>query len=388
VVSSVITIEGQGSTIARGDEAPEFRLLAVNGTGDLTLQETTVRGGVFYYGDGGGVANVGGTLTVTNSTITGNIAYDGGGGVRNFGTLAVTHSTISGNAAALVGSGGGGVANLGGTLAVTHSTISGNTAFSYGSGGVWNRSTLTLARTLVTGNTGPIGPEIENFGDGTVVAADYNLFGVDGTAGVSGFSPGPTDVVPSAGVRLVDILDPTLALHGGSTQIHALVPGSPAIDAGGQVCLDADGDPLLTDQRGRPRPVDGDGDRTAACDIGAFEFFPLVNDFVTLDPALETTSDPTPVPGGPAGTFTITATFMNTRETPLRVPFFEVTALSGGNLLLNADAGPGGVGATLTPDVGDRVLSPGETVMVGFVIGLQVRAPFTFVVELFGEPLR
>jgi hypothetical protein len=39
-------------------------------------------------------------------------------------------------------------------------------------------------------------------------------------------------------------------------------------------------------------------------------------------------------------------------------------------------------------DVGDGVLSPGETVIVDFVIGLQTRAPFTFEVELFGEPLR
>jgi hypothetical protein len=106
-----------------------------------------------------------------------------------------------------------------------------------------------------------------------------------------------------------------------------------------------------------------------------------------LDPDLETASDPTPVPGGPAGTFTITATFTHTRDTPLRVPFFEVAALSGGNLLLNADGAPGGVGATRTPEVGDGVLSPGETGVVDFVIGLQAQAPFTFEVELFGEPV-
>jgi hypothetical protein len=119
---------------------------------------------------------------------------------------------------------------------------------------------------------------------------------VDGTAGVVGFSPGATDVVPPAGVQLQDILNPTLALHGGSTQTHALVPGSPAIDAAGPVCLDADGEPLTTDQRGQPRPVDGDGDGIAACDIGAFEFFPVVSDMVTLDPDLDTVSDPTPLP--------------------------------------------------------------------------------------------
>ena len=45
VISSVMTIVGQGSTITRASGAPEFRLLAVSSTGDLTLQETTVSGG-------------------------------------------------------------------------------------------------------------------------------------------------------------------------------------------------------------------------------------------------------------------------------------------------------------------------------------------------------
>jgi hypothetical protein len=528
VIRSVITIEGRGGTITRDSGAPEFRLLAVNGMGDLTLQETTMSGGatppgsrgagivndggtltvlnstiagnsISSYGNGGGIANNGGTLTVLNSsiaanssgsaggggvwnyngtitvrnsTITGNSAF-AGGGIGNNGILTVRNSTITGNSAsslsfgggmsnerynavehnaltvldstitgnkgagiwngftgiltirnstladnsAVAGGGlqnlgtgtvlnstitgnsaiynGGGVANIFGTLTVLNSTITGNVAtgaayVSTRGGGVANFNSdarLTLARTLVAGNTAVTGREIDNSYGGTVVVDSHNLFGVDGTAGVSGFSPSRTDVVPPAGVQLPDILEPTMALHGGRTQTHALVPGSPAIDAAGPVCLDDDGDPLPTDQRGRPRPVDGDGAGVAACDIGAFEFFPVANDFVTLDPALETASDPTPVPGGPAGTFTITATFTHTSETPLRVPFFEVTALSGGNLLLNGDEGARGVAATLTPEVGDRVLSPGETVIVDFVIGLQVRAPFTFVVELFGEPL-
>jgi hypothetical protein len=198
-----------------------------------------------------------------------------------------------------------------------------------------NGGTLTLARTLVSGNTALPGPEIDN--SGTVLADNHNLFGVDGNA--------------------------------------------PA-------CLDATGNPLPTDQRGQPRLVDGDGDGSAACDIGAVEFFPLVNDFVTLDPALDTAFDPMPVPDGPAGTFTITATFTNTSDTRLRFPFFVVTELSGDNLLLNAAEGAQGVGATVIPEVGDRVLSPGETVTVDFVIGLQARERFTFFVDLFGEPVR
>jgi hypothetical protein len=87
---------------------------------------------------------------------------------------------------------------------------------------------------------------------------------------VVGFSPGATDIVPPAGVQLADILEPTLAHNGGRTQTHALVPGSPAIDAGGPVCTDVNGTPLRTDQRGQLRPQSG------VCDIGAYEVVPRV----------------------------------------------------------------------------------------------------------------
>ena len=199
-------------------------------------------------------------------------------------------------------------------------------------------------------------------------------------------SDGPGDLTVDPTTVFTKVLGP-LQNNGGPTQTHALLPGSPAIDVGNAVCTDANGDPLTTDQRGKPRSVDGNGDGKRACDIGAVEFFPIVNNLVALAPGLRTSSNSTPVPGGPAGTFTITATFTNTSGTSLNFPFFGVSELSGGNRLLNADGSPGGVGATVTPNVGDRVLSPGEKVRVRFVIGLQARTPFTFFVDLFGEPL-
>ena len=64
-------------------------------------------------------------------------------------------------------------------------------------------------------------------------------------------------------------VDPMLrpfSLAGGPTPIFALREGSPAIDAGGDVGC------VATDQRGVERPIDGDNDATAVCDIGAFEF--------------------------------------------------------------------------------------------------------------------
>ena len=101
--------------------------------------------------------------------------------------------------------------------------------------------------------------------------------------------------------------------------------------------------------------------------------------------SMTTSFDGTPVPGGPAGTFTITASFTNASSTPIFTPQFDVTTLSKGNRLLNADVPPGTVGARLTPGVGsDGVLSPGESLDVHFAIGLQQRRTFTFRIGLLG----
>jgi hypothetical protein len=340
-INSAITIVGRGSTIRRAPGAlGEFRLIGVNAAGKLTLQGTTLSGALFG-GSGGGIANVGGTVAITNSTISnnyvsgyyggggifndesgtmvitnstisdnrhddpaggilnrgtmiissstivGNATTSNGGGVQNFGTLTVVNSTISGNDAESLG---GGVFN-GGTLTVLNSTITGNRAGydEYGSGGgIYNAAprtdgspnvnhpagTLRLAHTIIAGNTaGVAGPEIAN--SGNVFAQHHNLFGVDGDAGIEGLNPRISDVVPAPGVLLSDILNPNLANNGGPTQTHALVPSSPAIDAGVRTCVDTNGAPLRTDQRGRPRRVDGDDDGIARCDIGAFEFSPV-----------------------------------------------------------------------------------------------------------------
>lgn len=90
----------------------------------------------------------------------------------------------------------------------------------------------------------------------------------------------------------------------------------------------------------------------------------------------------------PAGTFTITGTFRNTSADDLFDLVFEVQSLTGGNVLCNADGGPGGVGSTLTaPLVGgfiDGKLAPGESVDVAFQIGLATRNRFTFLVDALG----
>ncbi|MDQ3796077.1 MAG: hypothetical protein M3294_00480, partial [Pseudomonadota bacterium] len=67
---------------------------------------------------------------------------------------------------------------------------------------------------------------------------------------------------------LAAILNTSVANNGGPTQTHALVAGSPAIDA----VTDGTCPPPDTDQRGVSRPQDGNGDGGPACDIGSYEF--------------------------------------------------------------------------------------------------------------------
>jgi hypothetical protein len=76
-------------------------------------------------------------------------------------------------------------------------------------------------------------------------------------------------MVPGRG--LAGILNPTLADNGGPTPTHALVRGSRAVDA----VIDGTCPPPATDQRGMPRPQDGNGDGSAACDTGSYEIGPV-----------------------------------------------------------------------------------------------------------------
>ncbi len=100
---------------------------------------------------------------------------------------------------------------------------------------------------------------------------------------------------------------------------------------------------------------------------------------------IDTSFDPTPVLDGPAGKLTISSTFVNTSLTPIQHPFFKVIELSGSNILLNADGDPGQIASTLTPDVGGDLLSPGESFVVDFEIGLQTLGKFNLFVDLFGD---
>ncbi len=214
-------------------------------------------------GGGGGIFNSG-SLSVAGSIFRGNSAVGGegslggeggsGGGIANTGTVSVTDSTFSGNSASdgsaqYSGSGGsgGGIANSG-TVSVTDSTFSGNSAGGSGGGiaisGTGNAKVMaidTLFQDTEGGN-------ISVGSGGSFVSLGHNLF-----SDAPDLVFDPTDLIDT------DPLLGPLADYGGPTPTMALLPGSPAIDAGIAVAG------VTTDQRGIARP------QGSAPDIGAFE---------------------------------------------------------------------------------------------------------------------
>ena len=253
------------------------RVFKVTSGKSLTLRNITVANGLTN-GYGGGVYVEGGSLTVENSTFTGNSAAGSagyGGAIYNFGTSLITNSVITGNSA---GNQSGGIANHGspsltGNLTLTNSTVSGNTSQGEGGGLVGAEySTTVLTSSTVTANSvDGSGGGIRQFGNGavslsnTIVAGNTastsgpNLYGVitSNDYNLIGDVTGATFTPAAHDITGADPLLGPLADNGGPTWTHALLPGSPAIDAGDTT--------LTTDQRGEARPFG------LADDIGAFE---------------------------------------------------------------------------------------------------------------------
>jgi hypothetical protein len=186
-------------------------------SGTLTVTRSILSDNFAEFG-GGGINSFGGTLIVTDCTISLNYVLDigGGGGILSSGTLTVTDSTLSHNSAY---SSGGGIWNSG-SLTLTSSTLSGNSVSgSQGGGGIYRFSgTVTTRNSIIAGNMAPTAPDLS----GSLGSLGYNLIG--NTQGGSGFDP--TDLLN------IDPLLGPLQDNGGPTQTMALLPGSPALNAG------------------------------------------------------------------------------------------------------------------------------------------------------------
>lgn len=189
-----------------------------------------------------------GTNIVTTSTFDANV---NGGLVAAAGTVTITNCTFSGN----TGAAGSGIACTGAIATVTYTTISANASSSAYAGGVTNSGgTITLVGCIVAANTSASGgPDIQ----GNVANGGNNLIGVQDTA-MNFVNNANGCKVGSAGTPLNPQLGP-LTNNGGKTPTHALLAGSPAINAGGTAGVPA------TDQRDAPR-------NQGIADMGSYEF--------------------------------------------------------------------------------------------------------------------
>jgi predicted outer membrane repeat protein len=263
------------SCVVSGNRADQFGG-GVYSYGTLTMSSCTVANNSAF--DGGGLY-CGGTENLADCAITGNSATDYGGGIASVETMTLTRCTLSGNTAFSNGGAllsfrqttlinctvagnstdpthatgaGGGLYRYTGTLTVVNGTVADNS--SPQGGGLANSTfpgELRLLNTLVARNTGTSGsPDV----NGSITSMGHNLIGA--TDGSTGWVP--SDLTGTAAAPLDARLGP-LADNGGPTQTVALLPGSPALDAG-----DNTGAPDF-DQRGLARIVGG------TIDIGAFE---------------------------------------------------------------------------------------------------------------------
>ncbi|SRR6266498_2530964 len=241
-----------------------------------------------------------GTLVITDSTITRNSVHDiPGAGILNIHKATLVNVTLSGNTTGLEG--GGIYGDINTETVVIRSTLRDNVAGRNGDGmyiqgdnghifsyltvsdsTIYNSGTAILGSTeysvihitnsTLTHNNIGLAPSYggqftvsntiiaDNNEDctGSIISAGHNIEDTN-TCGLQKSSDHP-NTNPQLG---------PMQNNGGTTETRALLPGSPAIDAGSNT------DCPNIDQRGQLRPIDGDADLRSVCDIGAYEYNPF-----------------------------------------------------------------------------------------------------------------
>lgn len=296
-ISTSLKIVGAGANATILDGGGVGRVLSIS-SGNVTLSGFTIRNGEAAYG--GGILN-GGTLLVIASTISGNRAKTvfyclyrkicqgaQGGGIYNSNTLTIIRSTLEGNSAkgsypdcavdriCLVQ--GGGIFNQG-KIIMSSSTVANNIAmsasgpYSHG-GGIANGGTAIISNTTLSDNAAYAGGGISGAVviQNSIVANSPSGGNCDSAVTSNGYNLSSDGTCNFSNTGDLNNTSPMLGAvqnNGGPTQTMALLPGSPAIDAGNPSgCTDGQGHLLKTDQRGEPRP---DKEDTGGCDMGAYE---------------------------------------------------------------------------------------------------------------------
>ena len=252
-------IEGNVST----DDAGGLNLYG----GSLVTESTIIHNTA---AEGGGVftANLGHRFE--NSVIASNhatSAFEGGGGFFNIGELTLENVTVSGNSAVNIGGAiyskqtilEGNVLPGTGVINLSHVTMVDNSASSWGA--IYNRNGEVRADNTIfanhDGSPDLLNPDILH----QAILLDGNNI-VDVASTLEFTESDDTNLIGDAN-QPIDVLIGPLQDNGGPTLTHALLSGSPAIDAGDSI--------LTLDQRGSSRPNDGDNDGNLQVDIGAYE---------------------------------------------------------------------------------------------------------------------
>jgi CSLREA domain-containing protein len=258
--------EGYGS-IAGG-------MIVVFGSGtlvDSTVADNWTEGST---SGGGGMVVFWGWFdaTLINSTVSGNATFGDNsqaGGIAAGGNAILVNSTVSGNSTSGISGAGysdAGALSVSGNVTLTNSTLVDNISHSGGFAiNLANPDTTTLSaiNTLIANTAASDGAGGGPLCSAPIGAAGSHNIATDascGTDSLVGGAPTSTDAL-----ALGDLAD-----NGGATRTHALLAGSAAIDAADAAACAADPVNGL-DQRGQPRPIDGNGDGDAVCDVGAYE---------------------------------------------------------------------------------------------------------------------
>jgi len=267
-VTHLGSLEIQDSTIQ--ENTAEYEGGGLYGDGPIFLDNVTIlsneanRGGGVYCDQnctlsditisqnqaslGGGVYNDS-TADIQLTTINNNLASLEGGGIYSEANLNLINVTVSGNSSWDQGSAmySNGIADLVNVTIYQNQSLSGGTT----TPGLVNEygATFTLVNTIIDNSPVDCSGILQSFGSN--IASD-----------VSCYLTHDTDLL-NTNPRLNSLGD-----NSGPTKTHSLLPNSPAIDAGNNLRCTS------MDQRGYPRPVDGNGDGIPKCDIGSVELSP------------------------------------------------------------------------------------------------------------------
>ncbi len=350
--------------------------------GRITLRNNLIAGNTT------GVRN-----TYTCCSITGNLVgtdRSGQSPLPNSGDGLVVSSydlSVGGNLIAFNGGSGIRVGDSGGANLVR---IVGNRIFANGAAGITVTGSRTIARiseNLINGN-GTLGIDLNGDGvtlndpgDGDQGANSVQNFPVVGlvTSASQTWVQGVLNSTPSTAFTLAFYANTSCdpSHFGEGEQFLGTV----------NVTTDSRGEALFNDYLPTAAARGTFITATATGNRGTSEFSScrvvgatLANQLLVVN-QLSSSYDPTPVANAPAGVMRLTATFANQSAAPLTSTYFRVATLTGGNLLLNGDAGPSGVGGVIG---GPVTVAPNERFAVTYAIGLQQRQAFEFYVDAYG----